>query len=121
MQFLVEIKKASVPAKYIYFAVPKLDKDAFLTAEVEDWEDLNLMDGEANLFLEGAYQGKSFINTRSINDFLRLSLGRDKSISIERNKIKDYSKNKFLSDKKIINRGWEIIIKNKKNTSIDII
>lgn len=119
--FLVEIKKAMVPAKYTYFAVPKLDRDAFLTAEVADWEDLNLMDGEANLFFEGTYQGKSFINTHSINDFLRLSLGRDKNISIERNKIKDYSKNKFLSDKKIISKGWEIIIKNKKNTAIDLI
>lgn len=119
--FLVEIKKATVAAKYIYYTVPKLDKDAFLTAEIEEWEDLNLMDGEANLFLEGSYQGKSYINTKSIQDFLRLSLGRDKSISIERNKIKDFSKNKFLSDKKIISKAWEIIIKNKKNTAIDII
>jgi uncharacterized protein (TIGR02231 family) len=119
--FHVEIKKASVPSRYTYFAIPKLDKDAFLTAEIEDWEDLNLIDGEANLFLEGSYQGKTFINTRSIQDFLRLSLGRDKSISIERNKIKDYTKNKFLSDKKIISKGWEIILKNKKNTAIDII
>jgi uncharacterized protein (TIGR02231 family) len=119
--FLVEIKKASVAAKYTYFAIPKIDKDAFLTAEVEDWEDLNLMDGEANLFLEGTYQGKSYINTKSIQDFLRLSLGRDKSIVIERNKINDFTKNKFLSDKKIISKGWEFIIKNKKNTAIDII
>lgn len=119
--FHVEIKKEAVKARYTYFAIPKLDKDAFLTAEIEDWEDLNLIDGEANLFLEGSYQGKTFINTRSIQDFLRLSLGRDKSISIERNKIKDYTKNKFLSDKKIISKGWEIILKNKKNTAIDII
>ncbi len=118
---LVEVKKATVKARYSYFAIPKLDKDAFLTAEVDDWEELNLMDGEANLFFEGTYQGKSYIDTRSIQDFLRLSLGRDKNISLERNKIKDYSKNKFLSDKKIISKGWEIIIKNKKNTSIDII
>jgi uncharacterized protein (TIGR02231 family) len=118
---LVEVKKATVKARYSYFAIPKLDKDAFLTAEVDDWEELNLMDGEANLFFEGTYQGKSYIDTRSIQDFLRLSLGRDKNISLERNKIKDYSKNKFLSDKKIISKGWEFIIKNKKNTSIDII
>ncbi|MBK6545467.1 MAG: DUF4139 domain-containing protein [Saprospiraceae bacterium] len=119
--FLVEIKKASVPAKYTYFAVPKLDRDAFLTAEVQDWEDLNLMDGEANLFFEGNYQGKSYINTQSINDFLRLSLGRDKNITIERNKIKDFSKNKFLSDKKIVSKAWEIVVKNKKNSPIDLI
>ncbi|MBK8450775.1 MAG: DUF4139 domain-containing protein [Saprospiraceae bacterium] len=98
-----------------------MDRDAFLTAEVQDWEDLNLMDGEANLFFEGNYQGKSYINTQSINDFLRLSLGRDKNITIERNKIKDFSKNKFLSDKKIVSKAWEIVVKNKKNSPIDLI
>lgn len=117
----VEIKKATIPAKFIYYAVPKLDQDAFLTAEITEWEELNLMDGEAQLFFEGTFQGTVFLNTHNIQDFLRLSLGRDKNIVIERNKIKDYSKNKFLSDKKEISKGYEIIIKNKKNVAMEII
>lgn len=117
----VEIKKATIPAKFIYYAVPKLDRDAFLTAEISDWEELNLMDGEAQLFFEGTFQGTVFLNTRNIQDFLRLSLGRDKNIIIERNKIKDYSKNKFLSDKKEITKGYEITVKNKKNVPMEII
>ncbi len=117
----IEIKRQLVPARYVYFASPKLDRDAFLTAEIDNWEDLNLLDAEANLFFEGNFQGKSFINTQSIQDFLRLSLGRDKNIVIERNKIKDLSKNKFFSDNKEYSKGWEFILKNKKKVSIDII
>ncbi len=119
--FQVEIKRVSVPARYIYYAIPKLDADAFLTAEISDWEDLNLIDGEAQLFFEGSFQGKVFINTQSIQDIFRLSLGRDKNIVIERNKIKDYSKNKFLSDKVELTKGYEFIIKNKKSQAIELI
>ncbi|MBK9107057.1 MAG: mucoidy inhibitor MuiA family protein [Saprospiraceae bacterium] len=119
--FHVTVRKASINAKYIYFAVPKLDPDAFLTAEISDWEDLDLMNGEAQLFLENTYQGKIFIDTRSIQDFLRLSLGRDKNVILTRTKIKDYSKNKFLSDKKEITKGYELGIKNNKSTSIELI
>lgn len=119
--FHVSVRKASVAAKYIYFAVPKLDPDAFLTAEISEWEDLDLMSGEAQLFLEGTYQGNMFIDTRSIQDMLRLSLGRDKNVVITRTKIKDFSKNKFLSDKKEITKAYEIGIKNNKSTGIEII
>lgn len=72
-------------------------------------------------FFEGNFQGKSFINTKSIQDFLRLSLGRDKNIVIERNKIKDLSKNKFFSDNKEYAKAWELVVKNKKKVSIDLI
>jgi len=119
--FHVAIKKASVAAKYIYMAVPKLDPDAFLTAEIHDWEDLELLNGEAQLFFEGTYQGQVYIDTRTIQDFLRLSLGRDKNVVLLRTKIKDFSKNKFLSDKKEIAMGYEIGIKNNKQAPIDII
>ncbi len=119
--FQVEIKKQSVPARFIYYAAPKLETEAFLTAEISDWEDLNLIDGEAQLFFEGSFQGKVMINTQSIQDVFRLSLGRDKGIVIERNKIKDYSKNKFLSDKKEITKGYEFAIKNKKSQAIELI
>lgn len=119
--FQVAVRKETVPAKYIYFSIPKLDPDAFLTAEIADWEALDLMNGEADLFLEGTYQGKAYIQTQNIEEFLRLSLGRDKNIVINRTKIKDYSKNKFLSDKKEISKGFEIALKNNKSAAIDII
>ena len=45
----VEIKALDLPATYQYFVAPKLDKDAFLTAQIIDWEQYNLLSGEANL------------------------------------------------------------------------
>ena len=119
--FSVDIKEITAPAQYQYYVVPKLDRDAFLTAQVSDWESLSLLSGEANLYLEGTFVGKTFINTQTAEDTLSISLGRDKNVSVERIKLKDFSKKAFLSDKTTQSRGYEISVRNKKSTPLSII
>jgi hypothetical protein len=118
--YTVAIKTQSVPAIYEYFAVPKLEKDAFLTAKIIDWQELNLLEGEVNLFFEGAFLGKSILDIRNANDTLNISLGRDKSIVIERKKLKEYSKKQFLSSYKTESRAYEITVRNNKQQAVQI-
>ncbi|MBI5917312.1 MAG: mucoidy inhibitor MuiA family protein, partial [Bacteroidetes bacterium] len=68
--YMVDIKSETVPTHYEYFAAPKLDEHAYLTAHVTDWQDLNLMDGEVNLFFEGAFLGRSLLDTKNATDTL---------------------------------------------------
>jgi hypothetical protein len=117
----VDIKEMTMPATYQYACVPKMDADAFLTAEVLDWEKHNLMEGEANLYFEGTYLGKSLLKTNDTDDTLRISLGRDKNVVIKRTKLKDFGKNKILSNKRNEARGFEITIKNKKSYPLSIV
>lgn len=117
----VEIKDLEVPASYQYFVAPKLDKDAFLTAQIIDWEQYNLLSGEANLFFEGTFMGKTVLNTLSTEDTLNISLGRDKSVVVIRTKLKDFTKTKFLSDKRTDSRAFETTVKNKRGQSLSII
>ncbi len=119
--YSVDIKTQSVPALYEYFAVPKLEKDAFLTAKLIDWQELNLLEGEVNLYLEGAYLGKSILDVRHAKDTLNISLGKDKGIIIERKKLKQFSNQQFLSNNKTENRAYEISIRNNKQQSINIV
>jgi uncharacterized protein (TIGR02231 family) len=86
-----EIKRFTMNAEYVYFAAPKLDKDAFLVARSTGWGDVNLLPGEANVYFEGSFVGSTFVNTASTDDTLDISLGRDKRIVIEREKNKDVS------------------------------
>ncbi len=72
----VDMVAYDVPAKYQYFCIPKLDKDAFLTARITDWESYNFLEGEASLFFEEKYIGKTLLDTRSVNDTLEISLAR---------------------------------------------
>lgn len=118
--YTVDIKNQTVPAIYEYFAVPKLEKEAYLTAKVIDWQELNLLDGEVSLFFEGAFLGKSILDVRNAGDTLNLSLGKDKSIVIERKKLKEFSSKQFLSNYKTENRAYEISVRNNKSQSINI-
>ncbi len=118
--YVVDINQYDVPATYRYYCVPKIDPDAFLTAEITNWEELNLLPGEANLFFEGTFVGKSSLNPNRTQDTLFLSLGRDKSIVIERTKQKDFNKRPFIGANRTETRTFEIAIRNKKTQTIHL-
>ena len=115
------LKEYEVPAVYKFYAVPKLDKDVFLLAEIADWEKLNLLPGEANIIFEGTYIGKSFIDPSSTQDTLNLTMGRDKRVVVKREKLVDFSSVKFLGANKKQVFTYEITVKNNKKDSIDIL
>ncbi len=119
--YVADIKSMNVPAIYEYFAVPKLAQEAYLTAKIIDWQELNLLEGEINLFFEGAYLGKSILDVQNANDTLDISLGKDKGIVIERKKLKDFSSKQFLSSYKTENRAYEISVRNNKPQSVKIV
>lgn len=114
----VAMKDLKLPATFRYYAVPKLDKDAYLLAEISDYGKFNLLPGEANVLFEGLYVGKTFINPNETADTLMLSMGKDKKISIKREKIADRSGTKFLSNFKEQSFTYDITIRNNKKESI---
>jgi hypothetical protein len=119
--YAVDIEMYELPAVYQYYAVPKVDKDAFLIAQIIDWEKFSLLDGEANVFFEETYIGKTILDLKSASDTLEISLGRDKQVSINREKIKDFTNRQLIGNKKEETIGWKTIVKNNKNVPIDII
>jgi uncharacterized protein (TIGR02231 family) len=119
-QYSVEIQNFTIPATYKYYAAPKLDRDAFLLASITGWDKLNLLTGEANIFYEGTYVGKSFINTRSTSDTLSISLGRDKNVVVTRIKLAEFCEKKTLGLQKKETLTYEITVRNKKKQDIDI-
>jgi uncharacterized protein (TIGR02231 family) len=119
-QYTINIQDNSLPASYEYYCAPKLDREAFLVARITDWENLNLLSGEINLFFEGTYVGKSNLNVRNTNDTLDLSLGRDKGIVVTRVKMKDFTEEKTIGSNKRETRAWEITIRNNKKQAINL-
>ncbi len=117
----VIIEEKSMPALYEYQCVPKLDKTAFLTARIVSWEDYNLISGDINLYFEGTFLGKSFLDVNTTSDTLDLSLGRDPNVVIERKKVKDKSSIQLFGGNRKIERNWEISIRNNKRTAINLV
>jgi len=117
----IQIKQFELPTSYVFKAVPKLYEKAFLIANITDWQQFNLLDGEANLYYENTFVGKTLINVSKANDTLELSLGEDKNITIKRVEDKKYSKKQFLGKYKYQTKVWKNIIRNNKSYSINIL
>ncbi len=118
---IVDIRNYEMKADYTYSVAPKLDNDAFLLARATGWEEFNLLPGEANIFFEGTFVGKSFIDPNNIKDTLSVSLGRDKRIVVKREKLKDLTSRSFMGSNKKESYAYEISIRNTKGESIKVI
>ncbi|HPW86277.1 MAG TPA: DUF4139 domain-containing protein, partial [Chitinophagales bacterium] len=119
-EHIVGIQEISMPAVFSYHTVPKLDMNAYLLARVTDWAKYNLLAGEANIFFDDNYVGKSYLNPNVSADTLLISLGRDEKISVKRVKLNDYSAKKLLSNNIRETKAFETTIKNNKNTPVEI-
>ena len=108
-------------ALYEYYCVPKLNADAFLIAKILHWDEHNFLEGEANLFFEGKYIGKSILDTRNTSDTLSLSLGRDGNVLVTREKKKDYTSRHVVGSNQKSMVGYEISIRNKKAQHLTIV
>ncbi|MDR2469392.1 MAG: mucoidy inhibitor MuiA family protein [Tannerella sp.] len=117
----IEMERYSIPAEYEYYAVPKVNRDAFLLANISGWEQYSLLEGEANIFFENTFVGKTILDVRATGDTLNLSLGRDKSVSVLREKVKEYSTQKFLGSKVETSRDWKITVRNNKRQPVEML
>ncbi len=118
---LVSVSKEALNAKYFLAMVPKLDKNAFLIANVTNWDDLNLLPALANIYYDGTYVGQSYIDPSAMEDTLKLALGRDNSITAIRKKQKEKEKEKIIGDNKLKEVTYEINIRNAHSYPVDLI
>lgn len=115
------IGSESIHADYEFHAIPKLDRDAFLIARINNWQEYELLETEAGIFYEGTYTGKTYLTAGLATDTLNVSLGRDKSIVIERKKIKDFSSTQLIGPNRTLKRTWEIVLRNNKKQFVNIV
>ncbi len=120
-QHNVAIKSAELPATYRYYAVPKLDRDAFLQAQITGWEDLDLLPAQTNIFYEGTYVGQGYIDVRNVKDTMNLSLGRDKKIIVRRERDKELRSVKTIGTNVREAFVYKISVRNTRNKPVDIV
>jgi len=117
---IIDVRNDHVTTSYRYFTAPKLDGDAFLAAQVVEWEQLSLLPGEANIFFEGTFVAKTFIDPNHTGDTLTVSLGRDKRLTVKRDKLKEFSKRQYIGGNKKEQFAWEISVRNTKTELVNI-
>jgi uncharacterized protein (TIGR02231 family) len=116
----VEIQRITAPADYKYVTMPKLSALAYLTANITDWAKLSLQTGEATLYFENSFVGKSTLNVNQLKDTLTISLGTDNSILVKREKRKDFTSRKVIGANRTDTYSFLITIRNNKSNPVEI-
>lgn len=120
-QYDVTMIEYEINADYHYSSVPKLSDDVFLTARIPEWTQYNMISGNANLFLKGVYQGETYLDLKSFEDTLSVSIGRDEDIVVSREIQRDFSSKSIIGSSKKEMKSWEITIKNNKNNNVNLV
>jgi uncharacterized protein (TIGR02231 family) len=116
-----EIGRYQLPATYQYKGIPRADKDAFLVADATDWQQLSLLEGEANVYFENSFVGKSILDPTLPSDTLHFSLGRDNGIRIQRTKVSERSARRLLASSQEQNMTWRILVKNTRKETVSLL
>ncbi|TMI61828.1 MAG: DUF4139 domain-containing protein [Bacteroidetes bacterium] len=117
----IAIKEEEIVCTLKNYAVPRMDKETYLMAEVADWQNLDLLPGDANIIMDDTYIGKSLIDPNTIADTLNLSLGRDKRVVVKRSLVKELSSLKTSGSTTKQSFTYELVIKNNKQTDINLL
>jgi uncharacterized protein (TIGR02231 family) len=82
---------------------------------------LNLLPGSANVFFEGTFVGKTYIDPQTIRDTLYVSLGRDKRIVLKREKVKDFTSQAIIGLNRKEAHAFEINVRNNQSAPVALV
>ncbi|WP_160139760.1 DUF4139 domain-containing protein [Chryseobacterium sp. c4a] len=116
----VILDKKQIDATYKYHTVPKVNNQVFLMAFVKNWQNLNLINGEANIYFEDNYIGKTNITSNYVKDEFPISLGVDERITVKRIKLEDKASQKPMNSNKWETESYQISVRNNTKESIEL-
>ena len=116
----IEINTFKLDATYVYFAAPIINENVFLTTTFDNWEQYNLLPGEASIYFKGTYAGKTTIDPYTTKKEMTVSLGIDQNITVTRKQNNNFKSKSFTGSNRILDRMYDLEIKNNKTVAIDI-
>lgn len=117
----VKIRSVDAKAEFAYFSVPKLNDDVYLQAKIAAGQGLNLLPGPAQVYFEGGFVGRTSIQPFMAKDTLKIGLGTDERVVVERKMDDQYSKSTTFGKNRKLERGYEIKVLNQKNRTVNIV
>lgn len=106
----VSISSNTIQSTLEYYAAPVINENVYLTAILKDYEKLDLLPGEANVYFDDAYTGKIYFDTDTTDENLIVSLGVDPQININREDKKDFQSKGFLGTTRILEKRYTITL-----------
>ncbi len=116
----IEINTFTLKAAYAYFAAPLVNENVFLTTTFGDWEQYQLLPGEASIYFKGGYAGKTTIDPFTTKKEMVISLGIDPNITVTRKQNKNFKSKSFIGSNRILDRTYDLEVKNNKTIAVDL-
>lgn len=110
---LMDIQEQSVPAEYLFSTVPYEDPSVYLTGKIKNFSNYNLIPCEAKLYLGNTYIGSTNIPDGETE--LVLSLGRDNSIDVRKERIRKQHTEPRLARDQSDQYGYRISLTNHRD------
>lgn len=117
---IMAIQAVDIDLIHTYYAVPKLQQKVFLNGSIGNWQSLNLLPAEVNIYLNNQLTGKTYINLDPNEDSLSISFGTDPRVFVSRKNVMEHSKKSFFGNNKKQVFTYEINIVNNTPTPIQI-
>lgn len=118
--YLLDVNVGEMPAAYNYLLIPKLDPFGFLIAKIPNWNKYNLIPGTSNIYNNGTFMGKTFLDTYADDDTLSLYLGKDKNIQSSRNEKSILNKRTLVGNYTLEETLIEVSFKNSSQEPLSI-
>lgn len=109
-----------IPVTYTYYAAPKLASAVYMLATIPNWSKYELQSGKVKVFMNNTYIGESYIEQNNFFDTLTFSVARVDDVAIERRLVNSNQKGHLLNLKDKVTREWQIVVKNNKQTNVDL-
>ncbi len=120
-KFRALITKTTLVSELAYTAIPKLSKKVFLKTKLKNTSDFQWLPGQGGIYLDGSFVGNNWMKNTSPGEELKLGLGTDDSIRVERKLVKkDDGGEGFFGQKERARYIFEIKIENFKNRSVKL-
>ncbi len=117
----VKIREVKLDAEYQHVATPIADSEVYVMARIADWEQLDLLQGAANIIFQNVYKGKVMIDPYVFNDTLELSLGADRSITVMREENRNVREHRILGSAVRETKGYNVQVRSGRDVSIKLV
>lgn len=117
----VVIKEQPVSGQYRFIAIPKLSNDVYLQVQIKEWEQLNVIPGESQIFFGNNRTGVGYLQPPEDGKTLDIQLNRDPRIIIQRKAVlKKENAVSIFNDSAVRNFSYTLNVKNSYPGAIDL-
>jgi TonB-dependent SusC/RagA subfamily outer membrane receptor len=116
----ISYRESEIAAGFEYQCIPFRSENVYLIARIPEWYKADFLNGEANLYLENAFVGKSLIQADAVQDTLEISFGTDNRIMVKREALPGYRENQLVGSNRKESIGYRISVRNNKTYAVTL-